>query len=83
MYSRSYEKYVFIDFGISEYRNVKPCQLALTKFSGTYSYCTKEMKKLFKTRQSSWVNLHFNDAYGLDLSISEMENSFNSKVTNK
>jgi hypothetical protein len=39
----------------------------------------KEMKKLFKLQSHGWLDLYYNDAYGLNLSIKEMEN----KVTNK
>ena len=69
MYSNAYKKFVFIDFGISQYRREGPGYLIQTNFAGTYSYCTDEMKKLFKNRESSWVDLHYNDAYGLELSV--------------
>ena len=69
MYSKAYEKYAFIDFGISEFRRQCPRHLMQTNFAGTYSYCTEEMKKIFKNRENSWVDLHYNDDYGLDLSV--------------
>jgi len=50
MYSKSHEKYVYIDFGISEFRREKPGELIKSKFLGTYAYCTEEFKKIFNTR---------------------------------
>ncbi len=39
MFSPTFDKYVFIDFGISEYRNEPQGQLSYTGFGGTYAYC--------------------------------------------
>jgi serine/threonine protein kinase len=50
MYSKSFGKYVFIDFGISDFKSEKPGELIRSKFLGTYAYCTEEFKKLFKSR---------------------------------
>ncbi len=69
MYSPSYGKYVLIDFGISKYTNERPGEKMFTSFAGTYSYCSEEMKKLFTHHECSYVDLYFNDAYGLELSI--------------
>ena len=69
MYSPSYGKYVLIDFGMSEYTHERPGGKIFTGFAGTYSYCSEEMKKLFTSHERSYVDLYFNDAYGLELSI--------------
>ena len=69
MYSPSYGKYVLIDFGISKYTNERPGEKMFTSFAGTYSYCSEEMKRLFTHHYSSYVDLYFNDAYGLETSI--------------
>jgi serine/threonine protein kinase len=66
MFSPTFDKYVFIDFGISEYRNEPQGQLSFTGFGGTHAYCMSEMKKLFKSQSDGWVNLYTNDEYGLD-----------------
>jgi serine/threonine protein kinase len=50
MHSNAYHKFVFIDFGISEFRKEKPGDLIKTHFKGTYSFCTEEMKKLFNIK---------------------------------
>ncbi len=40
MYSPSYQKYVLIDFGISEYVSERPGQNVFASFAGTYYYCS-------------------------------------------
>jgi serine/threonine protein kinase len=61
MYSTSYRKNLFLDFGISEVIDEEIWECTLAKFKGTYEFCGEEMKKLFKNRRSELVNLYIND----------------------
>ena len=40
-----------------------------TMYKGTHSYVVPEMKKLFVLNSSGFVDLYFNDVYGLQKSL--------------
>lgn len=68
MYSESYKKHVFIDFGgcivLKERLGLK----TLTGFLGTTGFCTEEMFSLLGNKKS-YVDLYYNDLYGLNRSF--------------
>jgi serine/threonine protein kinase len=61
LYSTSYGKNVFLDFGVAEVVNQEIWESTLTKFKGTYEFCGEEMKKLFVKKTQEHVNLYIND----------------------
>ena len=65
MYSPTYKKHVFIDFGCTEglketlgYKNV-------TKFSGATAFCSDEMLSLLSNNKIGPVDLYSNDVFAL------------------
>lgn len=46
----------------------------ITIFVGTYQYCSPEMQKLFLSHDEDVLDLYYNDAYGLNLSIKNLTN---------
>jgi hypothetical protein len=71
MYSHKYEKFVMIDFGMSELKNFPQKYLELEKFKGTYHYCSEEMKSLFfaDRKMRGYVDVYYNDCYCLKKSL--------------
>jgi len=41
-------------------------------YRGTLDYVSPEMKKLYQSRDKGWVDLHFNDLWGLRITLSKM-----------
>lgn len=62
MYSPSYHKYVFIDFGLSRIITQTIGYKTLTAFCGSLKYCSEEMKTLYLIGEKSYVDLYHNDA---------------------
>ena len=77
LFSPSLNRLVFIDFGLS--RLVKETQGAtsLSNFSGSYNYCSPEMKKCFAEKKSRQVDLYYNDLYALEGTIQDIQVKFN------
>jgi hypothetical protein len=66
MWSTNYHKYVFIDFGLSKFICFGIGTKILTKFVGTYNFCCPELKKLYHLSGAGYVDLYYNDVYGLN-----------------
>jgi serine/threonine protein kinase len=73
MYSLTFKKWVFIDFGLSRIVKENPDEKSYTGFCGTYAYCDKDMQVLFDRSIAGWVNLYWNDVIGLERSLVEMK----------
>ncbi len=58
MWSPSFQKLVFIDFGLSEIVKERPGEKTLTSYVGSYSYCSPEMQKCFVLQKSRHVDLY-------------------------
>lgn len=71
LFSPTFNKNVFIDFGGTEVLKEFLGKKTLTKFIGTASYCSDEAFLLL-SYQSLYVDLYYNDIYGLRKSISEI-----------
>ena len=65
MFSPSRNKLVFIDFNCSSAVKEKPGSKTLTKFVGTPGWCSPEMMKLSKTNICEFIDVYYNDIYGL------------------
>ncbi len=69
MFGRNLNKYVFIDFGLSKFAKQDIGFKTLTSFVGTYKSSSPEMKKLYFLNTSNYIDLYFNDLFGLISSI--------------
>lgn len=73
MYSRTFNKYVFIDFGLSLINSEAIGFKTKTSFLGTLKYCSDEMKRLYMMRNSGYVDLYHNDAVALHKSLKDLD----------
>ena len=73
MRSPSYNKLVFIDFGLSQFVKEDEGIKTLTKFVGSVNYCSEEMRKCFTSKKTMNIDLYFNDLYALDGSLEELD----------
>lgn len=76
MYSPSYEKNVFIDFGISELLPYFLGSQVLSMFKGTYEYSSEDMKKLIPKKKPELIDLYKNDTEMLEKSLKMMRKTF-------
>lgn len=65
MWSNSFHKWVFIDFGLSQVLSEKPGERTFTKYFGTFQNSSEEMKGLFYSSKKGYVDLFYNDLFGL------------------
>jgi serine/threonine protein kinase len=75
MYSPTFEKWVFIDFGLSRIVKENINEKSFTGFCGTYEFCSSDMASLFRKDSVGWVNLYLNDVWGLKESLKKMKNA--------
>jgi len=62
MFSREFNKPVFIDFGLS---HIIDCQIGFKtsfKYQGTLEYCSPEMLNAFYSCKAEMLDLYYNDA---------------------
>jgi serine/threonine protein kinase len=64
-FSKIFNKFVFLDFGFSKSINEPIGYKSFTLYSGTFSYSSDEMKKLFLLKKKGYVDLYYNDLYCL------------------
>ena len=64
-YSPHHKKFVFIDFGFTEFIQEDVGQKTLIKPRGTYFYMSKEMKNASRLNQRSLIDLYDNDIFAL------------------
>ena len=69
MFSKHFNKAVFIDFGLSEITNAPIGSEKLVSFKGTPDYCCPEMATAFSSDEKQFVDLYYNDVYCLLKSI--------------
>lgn len=69
MWSPAHQKHVFIDFGLSMFLLESLGEKNLTAYFGTYEYSSGEMKKILESENIGYVDLYYNDLYGLEHSI--------------
>ena len=70
-WSSRFQKWVFLDFGFAYFNKDKLGTLTQIGFRGTYSYCCKEMKNLYFLKKADYVDVYYNDLYGLERSFEE------------
>lgn len=73
MFSPTFKKWVFIDFGLSNMLKEKVDEKSYTGFCGTYEFCSSDMVMLFRRRSEGLVNLYLNDVWGLKESLKKMK----------
>lgn len=64
-YSNTFNKYVFIDFGLSILIEEDIGYKSFSNFIGTLAYCSEEMKKTFFLHKPKLLDLYYNDAISL------------------
>lgn len=69
MWSPTYHKNVFIDFGFTKMLNEQIGQRTKTAFFGTMGYCGDEMKSILYKSGGGHVDLYYNDVIGHPLAI--------------
>jgi serine/threonine protein kinase len=65
MLSPTYNRHVFIDFGLSQLIPEKVGFESLTNFAGCISYCSTDMAKILCSQKAEYVDLFYNDLYCL------------------
>jgi serine/threonine protein kinase len=70
-FSPHFNKWVFIDYGLSTVIEEKLGDKSMVKFLGTYQFTTEEMRATLS--QKGLVDLYFNDLHGLRESIRKTE----------
>ena len=73
MLSPERRELVFIDFNCSIMVKQKIGERTLTKFKGTVVNCSPEMFEIFTTKEYGFVDLYYNDAYGLEMLMKSQE----------
>ena len=71
-FSNSLKKNVFIDFGLSKIINEPPGQKTRTRFEGTLTYCSAEMKKCYFLSTPKFVDLYENDLFCFKKTIKDI-----------
>ena len=84
MWSPSLKKNVFIDFGLSTVVKEKPGQKTYTGFCGTFEHSYSEMKTLLIESTKGYVDLFYNDLFGVKNSFDkhEIQKNKKNKITN-
>lgn len=62
-WSSTFQKLVFLDFGMTEIIDVSQGYKKLITFRGTYNYCSAEMKKFYHLKVASFVDTYWNDLH--------------------
>ena len=73
MWSPSLKKNVFIDFGLSRVVKEKPGQKTHTGFCGTFEHSYSEMKTLLIESKKGYVDLFYNDLFGVKSSLNKCD----------
>lgn len=72
MFSRAYNKPIFIDYGLSELMEMKIGQKASVYFRGTLELCSAEMIFAFSSKNKEMVDVFYNDLHCLQKSIDKL-----------
>ena len=59
------QKFVFIDFGMTSFIFEPIGNESLRSYQGTNSYVIPEMKRLYMLDSKGYVDLYYNDVFGL------------------
>jgi hypothetical protein len=69
MFSKNNKKYVFIDFGQSNFVKEDIGFKTWTNFVGNYKSSSAEMKKLYFLRTPHYIDLYYNDLFAMVSSL--------------
>jgi len=61
MFSPKKQRYVLIDFGLSNIIHETVGFKSLISFSGNLQYCSQEMVELFQENQKKFIDIYYND----------------------
>lgn len=64
-YSPAQRRWVFLDFGLSEVLKEDAGLMTWTGFRGNLKSASPEMFELFRKKESGFVDLYWNDLFGL------------------
>lgn len=78
MYSPTFKRTVFIDFGLSEAVPISAGQRMLTLFRGTLNLCSVEMIETFYSNEKKMVDIYDNDIVCFNTTISCMTRNLKS-----
>ena len=56
---------IFLDFGISRFVKENVGEVSFTRFVGTLCHTSPQMKKAYYLDKAMWVDLYYNDLWGL------------------
>ena len=65
------KKFVFLDFGFSQFVEESCGERSLTSYRGTFSYTSSEMKKLYFLSHNSRIDVYYNDLHCLLVTLKE------------
>ena len=57
---------IFLDFGLSRFVKEDIGEKTLSRFVGTLSNTSPEMRKTYYLKKAMWVDLYYNDQWGLE-----------------
>ena len=73
-WSTTFQKFVFLDYGFCRYVQEPQGVKSLSQFTGTYSYASPQMKKIYFIPEGGKVDLYYNDVYCLSKSLKHLTN---------
>ena len=76
MYSPSFKRLVFIDFGLSAFISEDTGFKTFTSFIGSINNCSPEMRQAYINKKKMHIDLYYNDLYCLEGSISNFGDFF-------
>ena len=65
MLSPTFQRLVFIDYGLSKFIKERIGEKSLTHFIGSISFCSDEMACCFWKKKDSRIDLYYNDLFCL------------------
>jgi hypothetical protein len=85
MYSPGFDKFVYIDFGLSELKSFSHGYAEIENFKGTFNYCSDEMKQLCfaGTENGTFVDAYYNDCVCLHNTLCHFSSSLRAMVSEK
>ena len=78
-WSEKQQQWVFLDFGFARCLKEELGEKTKTKFIGTYSYTSAEMKKIYHLDIGTMVDLYYNDLHSARVTINTIKASLEDK----
>ena len=78
---------IFLDFGLSRFVKEDIGEKTITRFVGSLHITSPEMRKTYYLKKAMWVDLYYNDQWGLEQLYSyfkfNAQNSMERKILNE